>query len=280
MIEVRSQKGCKPVVESQDRHANEYRLGVVSYLNAKPLIEGLDGHGNLTLTHAVPANLPGMLESDEVDVALVPVVDLVLPSRSWKIVSDACIGCDGETLTVRIYSNVPPSEIRTLHVDGDSHTSVALAQVIWREQFGQPLNIVPLCDSVDRQSCEAILLIGDKVITSRLPHLEIETDLGGAWKSMTGLPFVFAVWAAKHDLELGELPTLLGAARDAGVRDAARIASDVGPSLGWPIELARRYLTHRLRFTLTARHKEGLSRFVQLAKQHQLVPSTQELEFA
>ncbi|GJM26917.1 MAG: chorismate dehydratase [Phycisphaerae bacterium] len=258
----------------------KHRLGVVSYLNAKPLTCGLDDDPNLELTHAVPAALAPMLDADEVDVALVPVVDLVGPGRSWKIISNACIGCDGETLTVRVFSNIPPSEVETLYVDGDSHTSVALAQVIWLQKFGRTLNIIQLDDRIDRQTCDAILLIGDKVITSHLPHLDIQTDLGSAWKSLTGLPFVFAAWAAKLEYDAGNLEVLLAKARDDGVRQADQIASNVGPALGWPVELAQRYLTHRLRFTITPRHKEGLTRFIALAQEFDLVPNKQELVFA
>ena len=263
-----------------DDSLHKHHLGVVSYLNAKPLTCGLGDNRNLKLTHAVPAALAPMLDVDDVDVALVPVIDLVGPGRAWKIISDACIGCDGETLTVRVFSNIPPSEVETLYVDGDSHTSVALAQVIWLQRFGRQLNIVQLDDSVDRRSCDAILLIGDKVITSHLPHLDIQTDLGGAWKSLTGLPFVFAAWAAKQEYNAGNLEDLLATARDEGVRQADQIASNVGPALGWPVDLAQRYLTHRLRFTITPRHKEGLTRFIALAQEFDLVPNKQELVFA
>jgi chorismate dehydratase len=119
-----------------------WRLGVVSFLNAKPLIEGLDSDANLVLRHDVPARLPALLDRGEVDVALVPVVDLVKGGRRWQIVSDACIGCDGETLTVRVFSRVPPQQVRRLHVDGDSHTSVVLAAVVWQELFATPLDII------------------------------------------------------------------------------------------------------------------------------------------
>jgi chorismate dehydratase len=265
---------------ASDGSSRRHRLGVVSYLNAKPLTEGLDANPDLVLTHAVPAALAPMLDADDVDVALVPVIDLVGPGRKWKIISDACIGCDGETLTVRVFSNIPASEVETLYVDGDSHTSVALAQVIWLQKFGRRLNIVQLNDSIDRNRCNTILLIGDKVITSHLPHLDIQIDLGSAWKSLTGLPFVFAAWAADQEYDAGNLDEVLTAARDEGVRQADRIARDVGPGLGWPVELAQRYLTHRLRFTITPRHKEGLTRFITLAQELELVPNKQELVFA
>ena len=257
-----------------------HRLGVVSFLNARPLVEGLDADSGLSLTYEVPALLPGLLESGGVDVALVPVIDIVRPHRRWKIVSDACIGCDGETLTVRIFSRVPPDEIQTLHVDGDSHTSVALATVVWEEMFGRRLRILPFDASANLGDCEAVLLIGDKVVSRRLPELDIETDLGGAWKSLTGLPFVFAVWAAPQDYAVGELPRVFAEARDVGVARAADIARECASGLGWPVELAVRYLTQRLKFRLTPQHRAGLDLFLKMVQQQDLVPDMRELVFA
>jgi len=262
---------------TESTESNTYRLGAVSYLNSRPLIEGLDRSCGVSLCYDVPARLPGMLEAGEVDAALVPVIDLLRPGRMWKIVSNACIGCDGETLTVRIFSRVPPDEIQFLHVDGDSHTSVALAAVIWAEMFDKRLMTAPLTADTDQDSCEAILLIGDKVVNHRLIDFDIEIDLGGAWKSLTGLPFVFAVWAAQESFEVNHLARLLEQSRDRGVAEARRIALDCGPGLGWPQELAVRYLTQRLRYTITDAHREALRLFTDMVRQANIVPDMREL---
>jgi chorismate dehydratase len=201
---------------------------------------------------------------------LVPVIDLAQPQRNWQIVSDACIGCDGETLTVRVFSRVPPESIHRLHVDGDSHTSVVLADIIWRELYGRPLEIVPFTGA-DAPECEAVLLIGDKVVHNTLIDHEIETDLGSAWKSLTSLPFVFAAWAAPRHLDVRELAAKLSRARDAGVQSAEMIAADFGPALNWPVTLAKRYLTKRLKFTLGPKQRLGMERFFELARKHGLV---------
>ena len=257
-----------------------WRLGAVSYLNTKPLIEGLAEDPSVELVFDVPAKLPALLASRAVDAALVPMIDLLAEGRDWRIVSDACIGCDGETLTVRVFSRVPAPSIRTLYVDGDSHTSVALARIIWKERHGRKLDILPFTGSETVGECEAVLLIGDKVINHKLIGYDIQTDLGQAWKSLTSLPFVFAAWAAPRDLDVTGLAERLSAARDAGVKAAAMIAADVGPGLGWPVELAKRYLTSRLKFTLSPRHRLGMERFLELAKANDLVRPDRELVFA
>lgn len=257
-----------------------WRLGVVSYLNAKPLIAGLETDPTIELIHEVPARLPALLEEDVVDAALVPVIDLVQPGRCWRIISDACIGCDGETLTVRVFSRVRPEGIRRLHVDGDSHTSIALAKIIWREVYGCSLDIVPFNGNGTGESCEAVLLIGDKVVNHQLIDHDIETDLGSAWKALTSLPFVFAVWAASDRAELTGLGDRLSRARDAGLASAPMIAADYGPGMGWPVALATRYLTTRLKYNLGPRERLGMARFLELAKKHSIVPASPEWMFA
>ena len=177
----------------------KWRIGVVSYLNAKPLVEGLDAWEDAELIYDVPARLPGLLDRRAVDAALVPVIDLFDRHDAWRIISDACIGCDGETLTVRIFSRFQPEDVRRLHVDGDSHTSVVLARIIWQECYGRRLEVVPFQGTEAVEECEAVLLIGDKVVHNRLVGFEIQTDLGSVWKSLTSLPFVFAVWVAPRD---------------------------------------------------------------------------------
>ena len=250
------------------------RLGVVSFLNARPLVEGLDTAAGIELTYDVPSRLPGLLEAGQVDTALAPVVGLARFAGRWEIVSDACIGCDGETMTVRIFSRVAPQEITHLRVDGDSRTSVALALVIWNETYGTHLRVSPLqpgeppLASVD----QAVLLIGDKVVTRRPDGFDHQIDLGGAWQALTGLPFVFAAWIQRAGADTGSLARMLAEARDRGVERAADIARQQGPAMGWPAETAVRYLTRHLNFTLTPRHRQGLELFFELAGKWGIVP--------
>jgi len=254
-----------------------HRLGVVSYLNAKPLVAGLDSDSRVSLLFDVPARLAERLDAGEVDVALVPIIDLAGRDRDWKVVSDACIGCDGETFTVRVFSRVPPASIRRLHVDGESHTSVALAKIVWRETHGTTLEVLPYAPEIPVDQCEAVLLIGDKVVHNTLHDYPIETDLGSAWKSLTSLPFVFAAWAAPKGLATDEVATILSRARDKGVESAELIAADYGPGLNWPVTLAKRYLTKRLKYTLGPRQREAMRRFFDLAQKHAIISRAKDV---
>lgn len=274
---VRCEPGTKVFEESGK--VQPWRLGVVSFLNSRPLIYGLDTDPRVSLRFEVPSALASLLDLGEVDAALVPIIDVLIRRRAWRILSDACIGCDGETLTVRVFSTVPPQQVRQLHVDGDSHTSVALARLLWRELYDVDLQIVPW-QGQPADEARAVLLIGDKVVTQRPAGFDTETDLGAAWKTLTGLPFVFAVWAAPMHIDAASLASVLNAARDAGVAQAESIAETLGPHMGWPVAVAKRYLTQRLRYRLTPRARQGMEHFLRLAKQQALVEPHQELVFA
>ena len=111
------------------------RVGCVSYLNSKPLIYGLEDQPDIQLSLRVPARLIDGLHDCVFDVALLPIIDyqrfddlLVVPSGG--------IGCDGHTLTVRIFSKTPLETITTLACDIESHTSVALRAIILAERYG------------------------------------------------------------------------------------------------------------------------------------------------
>ncbi len=240
------------------------RLGVVSFLNSRPLIDGLAARPDVQCTFAVPAALSARLLRGDFDAALVPIIDVLRSRGALRVVSDACIGSDGETMTVRVFSKRPPHQVRTLMVDGDSHTSVALARILWRQLFEIDLDVHPLdTRRTDPAQHDAVLLIGDKVVAPDRGRFGYEVDLGGAWRQHTGLPFVFAVWAqpATATATTAELAHLLSDARDRGVARAGLIARTEGPGLGWPVELAERYLTRCLSFTLDARAVAGAQHY-------------------
>ncbi len=246
-------------------------VGAVSYLNTRPLIEGLEDDPRIRLVYDVPARLPARLAAGEVDAALVPVVDLLQSGERWSLLSDACIAADGETMTVRVFSRIAPDRIRTLFVDGHSHTSVALARLIWLQVHGQALSVEPLADPDDLDGCDAVLLIGDKVVGADVHGFSYDIDLGGAWRAWTGLPFVFAVWATARPADLSWLAEPLNAARDRGVRRARDIAERDAAAAGWPVPAAVDYLTNKLSYTLTPRARQGLDRFLHAAVEHDII---------
>lgn len=261
-------------------------LGVVSYLNALPLYSTLIGRERVAIRAAVPAKLAALLAAGECDCAMLPVVDYFRRKAELEPVGDGCIASDGETLTVRVFSRVPPDKVTRLCVDGESHTSVILAQVIWRELYGRALELVPL-QRGDQSPSEtirpvaesgsaadapdSILLIGDKVIRQAPRGYGFEVDLGAAWKHLTGLPFVFAAWFGPRERDDAALARLLGEARDAGVASASQIAEAAAAEHGWPKAIALEYLCRTLKYTLTPAMREAMERFETLARREGLL---------
>jgi chorismate dehydratase len=245
------------------------RIGSVSFLNAKPLIDGLGSAPGVALSLAVPSALIGGLRRGELVVALLPVIDYQRMD-GLCVVPSGGIGCDGETLTVRIFSKVPVEEIRTLACDTDSHTSIALARVIFAERYGTRPTFVDWTRE-EHQPCDARLLIGDKVVCEEPAGFEHQLDLGSAWRALTGLPFVFAVWTARQGVDLGELPRLLEEAKRRGLANVSEIINRYALPRGWPAGLALQYLSVYLKFDVGERELRAISLFHEMAAKHAVI---------
>jgi chorismate dehydratase len=189
-----------------------------------------------------------------------------------RIVPAGGIGCDGPTLTVRIFSQQPISETRVLACDPDSHTSVALARVILKDHFKLSPEFIDLRNATGAPG-EARLLIGDKVVCEEPAGFEHQLDLGAAWKEMTGLPFVFAVWIAREGVELGELPARLEQAKSNGLAAIRDIITRFAIPRGWPAGMALQYLTLYLKFDVGPRQLEAIELFHCKAAEHGLIPN-------
>ena len=255
----------------------QLRLGSVSFLNAKPLIYGLEEAEGIELHLDLPSRLLDGLIEDRFDVALLPVVDYQ-QMNGLRLLTSGGIGCDGPTLTVRIFSALPVKQISTLACDTDSHTSVALARVILAERHGVRPEFVPL-DRGRPGASDAMLLIGDKVVCEEPVHLPHQIDLGQEWKAQTGLPFVFAAWMARPGVELHDLPNRLERAKRQGLQNVDRIIDRFALPHGWPADRARDYLTKRLQYDIGPRQLEAIRLFHRLAHRYGLIPhAPRELE--
>ncbi len=240
-----------------------FSLGVVSYLNAVPLIDGLGTDPRLHLVPDVPSRLLAHLTSGNVDLALCPVIDYQTSREPLEIVPAGGICSDGPTLTVRVFSRIPIADIETIAVDGDSHTSAALLQILFWKRYGRRLTLVALDETACSGAAVACLLIGDKVIT-RQPNIRdypYELDLGEAWKDLTGLPFVFAVWMARAGTNTGPLPGILSKTLEENLHNVPALATKSAREAGWPPTLAARYLGDILSYRIGARERAAIELF-------------------
>ncbi|MEJ2188796.1 MAG: menaquinone biosynthesis protein [Acidobacteriota bacterium] len=237
------------------------RLAAVSFLNAKPLVDGLENEAGIEISTDVPARLPTAIFEGRALAALCPTIDYQRAPCALMILPSGCIGSDGPTFTVRVFSRRPFESLDVVAVDGDSHTSVALLQIVFLELFGRRPRLAKL--EPGASPLDARLLIGDKVVRDE-PDREVfpfQLDLGEAWKELTGLPFVFAAWMARADADLGNLPSILTRRREANRRRIPQIVATWAEPLGWPAELARRYLADILLFELGPRELKSIELF-------------------
>ena len=123
-----------------------HRLSAVSFFNTTPLVDGLGADPAIALRFAVPSALIDDLISAKADVALLPVIDCQR-LQGLRIIPAGGIGCDGPTLTVRLFSKSPIEQTKVLAADGDSHTSVALARIIFARAYGLHPPVVPLTET-------------------------------------------------------------------------------------------------------------------------------------
>lgn len=273
------------------RTTRTIRLGVVSFVNTVPLIDGLENLTDFTLTYAPPSQLSDLLGNGDVDVALCSSIDYQRAPDPMVILPCGVLACDGPTLTVRLYTKAPIEQVRQVHCDVDSHTSVALLRILLKELYGSDLELVDY-DANERtvngelmRWPDALLVIGDKVVTQsplavRYPH---QLDLGQAWREHTGLPFVFGTWLARTDAEPAMLQTTMQVLERQRRRNLGRISSLIyrhAVPRGWPHDLAEEYLAHCLVYTMTDRLRDGLAMFHQKAHEHGVIEVCRPLSFA
>jgi chorismate dehydratase len=253
--------------------AAQMQIGAVSYLNSRPLIEGLEGllpSANLVLDY--PSRLADALSNGQLDVALIPSIEY-FRRPGYEVISDACVAARGEVLSVKLYCRVHPGQIRTLALDEGSRTSAALTKVILAERYG----VIPKTEPLRMESAttdsgaDAVLLIGDRAMHSPEESFVEVMDLGQFWYDWTGLPFVFAMWVARREVNTEGVDEALSHARDLGIANVADIAREESPRLGISETLAHNYLTRNLHYHLTSAERSGLKLFSELAAQHNLV---------
>jgi chorismate dehydratase len=251
------------------------RFGAVQYLNTKPLVHGLAGP-DLDLTYDLPSRLADRLAAGLLDVALVPVVE-VFRHPEQRIVSDACIGCRGAVMSVKLLFRVPPQRVTTMALDEGSRTSAVLAQVLLAERHGvrprvEPLPIGAGCGET---SADAVLLIGDRALGDAATGGVFQQvwDLGDEWCRWTGLPFVFAAWAARPGVPVDRLAAPLEAARDSGLANLAAIAAAESARHGLTVPQCLTYLRDNLHYHFGEREQEAVRTFRDLAAGLGLVPA-------
>jgi len=265
--------------ESKFAMANTIRVGAVSYLNTKPLIYDFARFApEAELVLDYPSKLADALAAGALDVALIPSVES-FQDPTYTIISDACIGCRGPVLSVKLYCRTAPEHIRTLALDEGSRTSAALTKILLKQRFGiepaieaLPLSKLSPSETLARSRADAVLLIGDRAIRPPTGSFHTIWDLGDEWCRWAELPFVFAMWTARAGVDLQGIDVALQRSRDAGVANLEAIAAREAAPLGLTEAECLAYLRDNLYFYLGEREARGLALFQKLAREMHLAP--------
>ncbi|CAN5429576.1 menaquinone biosynthesis protein [soil metagenome] len=182
---------------------SKIKISIVSYLNSKPFIKGLQASKLMTeidLQLDIPSVCAKKLIEGQVDIGLIPVAVLPLLKEKY-IISDYCIGAVGKVASVMLYSDVPLNEIETVLLDYQSRTSVTLVKVLAKNFWKiNPAWIQAEADYEKNVSgTTAAVIIGDRTFGLENKY-KFSYDLAEEWQKYTGLPFVFACWVANKQL--------------------------------------------------------------------------------
>lgn len=177
-----------------------YKISVVSYLNSKAFIKGLEQDTLFDFRLDVPAECARKLRENEVDIGLIPVATIPeIPNAN--IISDFCISANGEVNSVFLFSNTPIQNIKKIYLDNHSRTSNKLCKVLIEKHW--QINVEWLnrdTDFIDIKDSEAFVLIGDRTF-DLIDKYNFQYDLSEEWKKYKGLPFVFAAWVANKEID-------------------------------------------------------------------------------
>ncbi|MCE2542432.1 MAG: menaquinone biosynthesis protein [Acidobacteria bacterium] len=263
---------------------SKIRVAAVEYLNALPLVHGLDAQPDLfAMQYDVPARCAALLHDGTVDLSLIPSIEY-LQRPNYRIVPGVAVGSHGPVASVALFSKRPATAIRSIAVDSSSRTANALLRILCVQWFDTDPTFVKMRPDLEPmlKRCDAALIIGDRAlfIDHETAGLE-KIDLGEEWSTMTGMPFVWAFWAGRPGVVGPEHLAALQAARDRGVEAHDEIAGKfVAPDDDEErLETVRGYLRDNIECLLDDRRIASLNKFYEKANELGVVPTTRPLRF-
>lgn len=264
------------------------RIGRIGYINCAPVYGAID-RGIVTLPQdaqlvtGTPAELNDLLVAGELDLSVISAIEYARHSKQLVLLPDLAISCDGPVRSVALFSKQAVGRLdgQTILLSASSRTSVALLELLCREvwkirpKFAEARAETQDLDALAGLPHEAVLVIGDPALTlaarGTYPH---RYDLGEEWKRWTGLPFVFAVWAARRAAD----PTAVGlghvallASRAWGLAHLDTLAADAAATCDVPHATCLEYLTG-LDYAFSYKHLAGLTDFFRRLAAQGIVP--------
>lgn len=247
------------------KELSKTRVGVVGYRNTAPLMYGMHDAAFMARNELIsdyPARIAAALLEGRVDVALVPVAVLAnLPE--YYIVSNYCIGADGDVASVALFSEIPLESLQAVYLDYQSRTSVALFRLLLREFWKKDLQLLPTHNEEYRNQITGTtgaVIIGDRALEQQSRSAYVY-DLAGAWKQFTGLPFVFAVWVS-----LQPMPAEWQQHFDAAQAEGLGKLREVAAAQQFAAYDLYQYYTQHLRYELNDAMRAGMYHFLNMLR--------------
>jgi chorismate dehydratase len=264
------------------------RVSAVSFLNTSPLVWGFlrgQQQGKLDLRFVVPSECADDLREERTDIGLVPIIE-VARQPNLAIIPGSGIVCQGPVRSILLVSKRPMGEIRTLAADTSSRTSVVLTQLILQFHENGPVSVAARAPRLDEmlEAADAALIIGDPALrldpnmTSWRDEPIHVYDIGGEWVQMTGLPMVFAVWAARQTVE-PEIAELFEQSKLYGRAHTEAIVEHESAARNFAAELVRQYVTEYISYDLGPRERESIDRYLSLAAEAGFAPAGSQARY-
>jgi chorismate dehydratase len=245
------------------------RLGRIGYVNMAPVFYRLEYPVEEIV--GVPTELNRMLLEGDVDVAPISSIAYARSADRLRLLPRLCVSSEGAVDSIQLVTRAPLGRVRTVAVTPESATSVVLTKVLLPQAEHVPLG----------EEADATLLIGDAALKSAFEDPTPHYDLGRLWLERTGLPMVFAVWAAPDDLadELAELEHALVASVRLARSEPEQLAYEASERYGYPPGFLARYF-EKLRYSFGPRERAGFYTFLEMARDVGELEHVPELRFA
>ncbi len=244
------------------------KLGRIGYVNMAPVFFRLDA--DVEEVVGVPTELNRKVVAGEIDVAPISSIAYARNAERLRLLPRLCVSSEGAVESIQLISKTPLNRLRSVAVTPESATSVVLTKVLFPDAEHVPLG----------EEAEAKLLIGDAALRSAFEDPAPHHDLGRLWLERTGLPMVFAVWAAPEPAhpDLAELEDALVASVRAARDDPELLAYESSERYGYPPGFLARYF-EKLRYRFGPRERAGLYTFLELARDVGELDEVPELRF-
>jgi predicted solute-binding protein len=284
------------------------RISIVQYLNTAPLVWGFTNgplQGNYDLSFTVPSQCAEDLRTGQADIAIIPAIEYQRID-DLVILPDMAIASKKQVRSLLIVSKRPIEEVKSLALDRSSRSTQALTRILCAEKWKiAPRFFEASPDLAEMlEQADAALLIGDPALRISL-GIEKDSQIGAEgqticpaatlgitssemlyvydvvsdWQSLTGLPAVLAVWAARRDVATPEVTADFLASRDFGLSHIAEISYDASFELELQAQAIEAYLRRNIDFSLDAENRRGLDLYYQHAARLGLIAAAKPIEW-